>query len=145
MRHASPFTPFLRAHPLAKIAIAVCLGLSCYTFIQSLAHPDAHGDQYTVLLSENLFGYHLVPAFLLSLGFGATRFSAFERARSIPRHETALNLLWIAVCAACATVPPLAACWLTAASGLAAPPTRGWPAKRWAPERRWPWNWPSSA
>ncbi|NMM94334.1 hypothetical protein [Bifidobacterium oedipodis] len=117
MKHGNVLMPLVRAVPLAKLAMLGCAALAIMSYVMSYARPDLTGRWQQVMLNTNIFGYNLVPLFLLLLCFGSTQFTGFERVRADPRTELRLNLIWVLIAALLASlVPSLAAiiAWLSA-------------------------------
>lgn len=106
MRNA--FVPIARAHPLVWCAMAVCAVAGALFTALALLSPVTDGLEYETLINVNMFGYQIVPPYLLLLCFGSTRYSALERVRVDPARAWDANMLWLSVSAVFAIVPTLA-------------------------------------
>lgn len=102
------FAVLARAHPLVWLALAVCAAVATLFSSMALMSDATRGLEYETLINVNLFGYQVVPPYLLLLCFGSVRYAALERVRADPSRTLGVNLRWMALSAVLAVLPLLA-------------------------------------
>lgn len=118
MKRVDFFVPLSRSHPVAKVVILMCVLLAMAAYLSSLLRSDLAGMWRDIMLNTNIFGYNLVPLFMLLVCFGSVTFNGLERVRVNPSRIVERNARWTAFSAFVTALIPLISSSVTQPSSM---------------------------